>query len=500
MAGAVIEGQLADAGLCTSVAARGPATPVPERERRGFRWQQAHDSDALQDAASQAFALCVRWSEQRRALTSARVRKLRSLLLRQEADPRVVARQWLSALLVEHALCSWPAHGHERRGHDRVGRGTGATDDGDAAGTTAVPAAAAAARAGLERQVQGLLALLRATFAHGAPAPACDAHAAWLRAHLPRFLPFALGLAGGARRRELRLSPLKYVVTRCLHVPQAGARAGKGAGAGARAAPAPDAPGGVSGLWLEFGVGEGHSLGLLARVVAAARAHAAGNGAGAGAGAGAAPPSTAQHPGRARGADDTPDDRDATLLPPCDDVVHGFDSFRGLPEDWRPGFAAGHFAQAAPGLPPALAAAGTAGASAAALVRGLFQDTLPGFLRTRPGVPVALLHVDSDLYSSARCVLELLLRDGGRIVPGTVIVFDELINYCGFENHECRALFEIAELFGLRYRWLGVKQRGAMQAALLVVAVNDRANVQRDEDGDRPAECSVKVKEDVARQ
>jgi hypothetical protein len=34
--------------------------------------------------------------------------------------------------------------------------------------------------------------------------------------------------------------------------------------------------------------------------------------------------------------------------------VHGFDSFEGLPEDWRPGFEAGAFKSQAP--PPASAA------------------------------------------------------------------------------------------------------------------------------------------------
>ena len=53
--------------------------------------------------------------------------------------------------------------------------------------------------------------------------------------------------------------------------------------------------------------------------------------------------------------------------------------------------------------------------------------------------PVALLHLDSDIYSAAIFVLRTLIADH-RIVSGTVIVFDELFNYCGFENHESLAL------------------------------------------------------------
>ena len=47
--------------------------------------------------------------------------------------------------------------------------------------------------------------------------------------------------------------------------------------------------------------------------------------------------------------------------------------------------------------------------------------------------------MDSDIYSAAIFVLRTLIADG-RIVRGSVIVFDELFNYCGFENHESLAL------------------------------------------------------------
>ena len=61
---------------------------------------------------------------------------------------------------------------------------------------------------------------------------------------------------------------------------------------------------------------------------------------------------------------------------------------------------------------------------------------------------VAYLHVDSDLYSSAIYVLDTL---NDRLVPGTIIVFDELANFrlSGKLNnwpiHEWRAMFEWIE-------------------------------------------------------
>ena len=117
---------------------------------------------------------------------------------------------------------------------------------------------------------------------------------------------------------------------------------------------------------------------------------------------------------------------------------YGFDVFSGLPEDWRPGFPAGTFAQdKLPEVP------------GAQLVVGLFENTLPGFLGDHPG-PVAFLHVDVDLYTSAKTVLDLL---AGRLVPGTVIVFDEYWNYSGWKTDgEFRAWNEFV-------RWPVFRQR-----------------------------------------
>jgi hypothetical protein len=67
-------------------------------------------------------------------------------------------------------------------------------------------------------------------------------------------------------------------------------------------------------------------------------------------------------------------------------------------------------------------------------------------------------------------VLELL---SDRIIPGTVIVFDELLNYNGYERHEMRALFEFLERRSeLAVRWLGQKNKGCMSVALVMVEKN----------------------------
>lgn len=120
--------------------------------------------------------------------------------------------------------------------------------------------------------------------------------------------------------------------------------------------------------------------------------------------------------------------------------VFGFDSFAGLPEPWRPGYDAGEFAQE----PPEVAGA--------ELVVGLFADTLPGFLADHPG-PVAFLHVDCDLYSSTATVLEHV---GARFVEGTVVLFDEYVNYPGWQEHEHRAWCEHVERTGLGFEYAGL--------------------------------------------
>ena len=107
--------------------------------------------------------------------------------------------------------------------------------------------------------------------------------------------------------------------------------------------------------------------------------------------------------------------------------VTGFDSFDGLPEDWRAGFPAGRFRCTPPGPVPN-----------SALVIGLFADTLPVWVPTVEH-PLGLVHVDCDLYSSTVTVLDSVYP---LLDAGTVIVFDEFHGYDGCEQHEQRAWTE----------------------------------------------------------
>ena len=107
--------------------------------------------------------------------------------------------------------------------------------------------------------------------------------------------------------------------------------------------------------------------------------------------------------------------------------TYGFDSFNGLPEDWREGFPKGAFKiDNIPDIPEAN------------LVVGMFESTLESFLSDL-NFPIAFVHIDCDLYSSTKYILDKM---NSYIEPNCVLLFDELINYPGFEKHEFKALNE----------------------------------------------------------
>lgn len=124
-------------------------------------------------------------------------------------------------------------------------------------------------------------------------------------------------------------------------------------------------------------------------------------------------------------------------------VVHGFDAFEGLPEDWAGTFEQrGKFSQRGrlPQVPGNVR-----------LHVGWFADTVPRFVAEN-NEPVALLHVDCDIYSSTKTVFDLL---GDRLLPGSVIVFDEYFNYPNWQEHEFRAFQEFVKARNVTYQYIG---------------------------------------------
>ena len=82
------------------------------------------------------------------------------------------------------------------------------------------------------------------------------------------------------------------------------------------------------------------------------------------------------------------------------------------------------------------------------LVKGYFDVTLPKFLEKFEG-DVAFVHIDSDLYSSAKTVLDNLKP---RIKKGTIILFDEILGYADYRLHEIKAFAEFILDTGLSYK------------------------------------------------
>lgn len=122
---------------------------------------------------------------------------------------------------------------------------------------------------------------------------------------------------------------------------------------------------------------------------------------------------------------------------------YGFDSFEGLPEDWRSGFLKGHFNRNG-NLPEVN--------SNVSLIKGLFNDTLLEFL-SKNNEFLSFIHIDCDLYSSTKYVLEAIKS---RLTNNTILLFDEFYNYPGCENGEYKAWIEFIEHnSNIKYEYIG---------------------------------------------
>lgn len=130
----------------------------------------------------------------------------------------------------------------------------------------------------------------------------------------------------------------------------------------------------------------------------------------------------------------------ARLMP--NRYIHGFDSFQGLPEDWTSRMPKGFFKRRK--LPKV--------AWNCELYVGWFDETIKNWKLRYADSPIMLLHIDCDLYSSTKTVLTELRKN---IVPGTVIIFDEYMNYPGWQQDEFRAWKEFVRDYDVQYEYIG---------------------------------------------
>ena len=116
-------------------------------------------------------------------------------------------------------------------------------------------------------------------------------------------------------------------------------------------------------------------------------------------------------------------------------MLHAFDRFEGLPEDWNGRWARGAFSTN--GIMPQV------DDPRVRFFVGWFSDTLPAY--EAPPHDVLLVNVDCDLYSSAKTVLTALQP---LIRVGTMLYFDEYAD----RLNEQRAFHEYLTATGQRFQ------------------------------------------------
>ena len=126
--------------------------------------------------------------------------------------------------------------------------------------------------------------------------------------------------------------------------------------------------------------------------------------------------------------------------------VYGFDSFYGLPED----FAGGQFQRGAfstNGIPPPRLPINVE-------VRpGWFNTSIKKFVDELKSVNahVSFVHVDCDLYSSAKEALTLLMPV---LSPLAVLQFDQFFGYPGWQAGEASAWWDVAKSFSVEFKYI----------------------------------------------
>ena len=144
----------------------------------------------------------------------------------------------------------------------------------------------------------------------------------------------------------------------------------------------------------------------------------------------------------------------SSLIPEA--KFYGFDSFEGLPESfsiWK----RGRF-DIKSKLPKVN--------KNVSLIKGYFNETLPKFLEEHKE-KAAFIHIDCDLYSSTKTIFENIYD---RIIPNTIIQFDEYYNYPGWRNHEFKAFQEFCKKYSVEYEYIGISH---MQVAVVIKSIKN---------------------------
>jgi hypothetical protein len=117
----------------------------------------------------------------------------------------------------------------------------------------------------------------------------------------------------------------------------------------------------------------------------------------------------------------------------------GFDTFTGLPENW------GSFRKGDMDNNNEVPKMNDPRCS---FYQGLFQQTLPGFLKTYSSPAMKIIHMDADLYTSTIFVLTSI---SPVLRKGDIIIFDEF----NVPMHEFKAFTEWVSSYYIEYEVIG---------------------------------------------
>ena len=128
------------------------------------------------------------------------------------------------------------------------------------------------------------------------------------------------------------------------------------------------------------------------------------------------------------------------LGPLIKETIHGFDSFMGLPEQWHDQPKGSYDTGGSiPSVPTNVT-----------LYKGWFNETVPDFLLSHTE-PIRFVNIDCDTYNSTKTILDLTAK---RIIPGTVLVFDEFICNRYWREDEFKAFKEAATRYCWKYKYI----------------------------------------------
>ncbi len=132
---------------------------------------------------------------------------------------------------------------------------------------------------------------------------------------------------------------------------------------------------------------------------------------------------------------------------------YGFDTFKGLPEDWHSEKKGKYSAE---GVIPKI--------KGGEFIAGRFENTLPIFFKEARPI-ASIINFDADLYSSTLCALKY---SKPVIDRKTILIFDEFINNENWEQDEFKALNEFCENNNLRYEVLAISYMTGQVAIKLI--------------------------------